>query len=54
MKLEETIAEVRRLSEPLCKFIRDNYDPYTTIIVKEDFVKIVEDKLGVPINVDEK
>jgi len=41
--------KLRRAAQPLVDFLRDNYDPHTTAVVENDFVRIVRDDLGLPM-----
>lgn len=52
-----TVGEVeiiRELAKPLCEFLKDNYNSSKTIIVNEDFIRIINNLeiLGIPINED--
>ena len=47
----EEIHKIRELARPLCEFLKDNYNSSKTIIVNEDFIRIINNLeiLGIPI-----
>ena len=49
----EKIKELKTICEPLIDFLHKNYDPHTTIIVSEDYIKIVRDEIGIPVEVED-
>lgn len=49
-EFQKRFKELEELARPLAEFIRRNYNPHTTIIVTDEFVKVVIDEMGTPIN----
>ncbi len=45
------LEEIKELSKPLIKFIKENYDPHTVIIIRDDYVQVLREDIGIPINV---
>lgn len=43
------IDEIEKLSEPLVKFMCDNFHPHTQIIIEVDGVHIYEGLAGIPV-----
>lgn len=54
MEIERTIkatdfTALKELSTPLNGWLRKNYNPHTRIIIEWDFVKVVADEAGTPL-----
>ena len=47
--MEEKIKELEQISNPIIEFLKKNYNPYTTIIINQDCVKVVTDEMNMPI-----
>lgn len=43
------IKELTKISEPVINFIKENYNPHTTIIISEDSIKVVTDEMNIPL-----
>lgn len=48
----EIINKLKDISQPIIDFIKENYNPHTTIIVSEDSIKVVTDEIIIPILYD--
>lgn len=46
----EIINKLKEISQPIIDFIKENYNPHTTVIVSEDSIKVVIDEISIPIN----
>ena len=46
---KEQIAEIEKLSEPLVKFMNDNFHPHTIITIETNGVQVYEGMAGIPI-----
>jgi hypothetical protein len=49
-KPEQLMNELQLISAPLIKFLEDNYNPHTRIVIDYDSIKVVTDVLGMPNN----
>jgi len=47
---KEQMTELKVLSAPLIKFLGDNFDPHTSIVVDSGYVRIVSENCGVPVD----
>lgn len=47
--MKEKIKELNKISEPVINFIKENYNPHTTIIISEDSIKVVTDEMNIPL-----
>lgn len=48
--MDEKITELKKISEPVISFIKENYNPlYTTVIINEGSIKVVTDEINIPI-----
>ena len=48
-KMDEKITELKKISEPVISFIKENYNPHTAVIINEDSIKVVTDEINIPI-----
>ena len=46
----EIIEKIVTFSEPLQKILNDVWDPYTTIIIEHDRVRVGRDEISIPLN----
>ena len=46
---KEQIDEIAKLSEPLIKYMNDNFHPHTAIVIETGAVTVVEELAIVPI-----
>lgn len=47
--MEEKIAELSEMAKPVINFIKNNYNPHTTVIINEDSIKVVTDEINIPL-----
>lgn len=47
--MDEKITELKKISEPVISFIKENYNPHTAVIINEDSIKVVTDEINIPI-----
>lgn len=40
--------ELEKLAKPLVDYLRNNYNPHTTIVITDERVVVVEDVMGIP------
>lgn len=40
--------KIKELAAPLVQLIRENYDPYTKIIITDTNIEVVTTELGIP------
>ena len=52
-KDKEKIEELEELSKPLVEYIKKYYDFHTSIIISEDFIRLVRDEIGIPVEIDD-
>lgn len=45
----EKIKKLENISKPILEFIRNNYNPHTTIIINENNIKVVSDEISIPV-----
>lgn len=48
----EKIKELQEISKPILEFLKNNYNPHTTVIISEDGIKVVSDEINIPIRYD--
>ena len=47
--MKEKIKELTKISEPVINFIKENYNPHTTIIISEESIEVVTDEMNIPL-----
>lgn len=47
---KEILNKLRKISQPIIDFIKENYNPHTTVIISEDSIKVVADEIHIPNN----
>lgn len=47
--MEEKIVELKKIAKPVINFIKNNYNPHTTVIINEDSIKVVTDEINIPL-----
>lgn len=50
--MEEKIKYLKEISKPIIEFLKENYNPHTTIIINQDSIKVVSDEINIPILYD--
>lgn len=45
----EKVKKLQQISQPIIDFIKENYNPHTTVIISEDSIKVVIDEISIPI-----
>ena len=48
-KMEEKIKELKKIANPIINYIKENYNPHTTVIIGEDSIKVVTDEISIPL-----
>ena len=43
------LKELEQITKPLIDFIRENYNPHTSIVINEDSIKVVTDEINIPL-----
>lgn len=49
---EQTMDEIRKLSEPLVKYLNENYHPYVKIEISNSAISVFEKTTHIPIEFD--
>ena len=47
--MKEKIVELNKIAKPVINFIKNNYNPHTTVIINEDSIKVVTDEINIPL-----
>lgn len=45
----EKLSELEQISKPLIDFIKENYNPHTSVVINEDSIKVVTDEINIPL-----
>lgn len=46
----EKQKEIEKITRPIIEYIKNNYNPHTTVIINENCIKVVADEISIPIN----
>ena len=49
VKANTDFDTLEKLALPLYEWLQDNYDPHTSIVIDSGFIRIVQDKCGMPL-----
>lgn len=44
----EKIKELEEISKPILEFVKKNYNLHTTVVISEDYIKVVSDEISIP------
>lgn len=47
--MEEKTEKLSKIAKPVISFIKENYNPHTTVIINEDCIKVVTDEINIPL-----
>ena len=45
----EELKKIEQIAKPLIDFIKQNYNPHTSIVINEDSIKVVTDEINIPL-----
>ncbi|MFR7544577.1 MAG: hypothetical protein ACLUWN_01320 [Clostridia bacterium] len=45
----EELKKIKQIAKPLIDFIKQNYNPHTSIVINEDSIKVVTDEINIPL-----
>ena len=45
----EELKKIELIARPLIDFIKQNYNPHTSIVINEDSIKVVTDEINIPL-----
>lgn len=45
----EELKKIEPIAKPLIDFIKQNYNPHTSIVINEDSIKVVTDEINIPL-----
>lgn len=46
--MEDKIEKLEQIAKPLVDFIKENYNPHTSIVINENCIKVVSDEINIP------
>lgn len=49
---EVAIKNLEKLCKPISDYLKNNYDPYTSIVITDSQIKLVSGKIGIPVKRD--
>lgn len=50
---KEKLEKLTKLSKPLIEYIKKYFDFHTSIIISDDYIRVVRDEIGIPIEIDD-
>ncbi|MEG0133818.1 MAG: hypothetical protein RR782_06800 [Clostridium sp.] len=49
MNRKDEIKILKNICSPVVDYLKENYDPYCTVIITDYQIKLVRDEIGIPI-----
>jgi hypothetical protein len=49
----EEINSLKELCKPVVDYLKNSYNPHCTVIITDVEIKLVEDKIGIPMRSDD-
>jgi hypothetical protein len=49
---QSKIDKLEELCKPISDYLRENYDPYYSVVITDDSIRLTQDQIGIPVNVD--
>jgi hypothetical protein len=49
--MKEAIKELEVLCKPVADFLKEGYDPYVTVIITANQIRLVKDEIGIQLKV---
>lgn len=43
------IMELEEIAKPIVKYLKNNYNPHTSLIIDCNSIRLIEDKISIPI-----
>jgi DNA-binding XRE family transcriptional regulator len=43
--------EFEEVCKPVVKYLKENYDPHCTVVITDNYIKLVRDEMGIPIEI---
>jgi hypothetical protein len=47
--MPKEVQLLQDICKPVSDYLKENYDPHTTIIITDSIIKLVKDEIGIPI-----
>lgn len=47
--MNETMKQLEELCKPVADFLKEGYDPYVTVVITAEQIKLVRDEIGIPV-----
>ena len=52
-EIDDKMTTLRELAKPLMDWLMENYDLHCQIIIEPGFVKVVQEQMGVPFEIED-
>lgn len=53
VSIQEKIESLEKLCKPIARHLKEYYDPHCTVVITDDYIKLVEDTIGIPVRSDD-
>ncbi|AKA68499.1 hypothetical protein [Clostridium scatologenes] len=53
MNNNKAMESLKKICTPVCDYLKDNYNPHCTVIITDNEIKLVEDKICIPVRSDD-
>lgn len=53
VSVQAKIKALQNLCKPVAEHLKEHYDPHCTVVITDDYIKLVEDTIGIPVRSDD-
>ncbi|CUQ55438.1 Uncharacterised protein [Clostridium paraputrificum] len=49
MDNKQSIEQLKEICKPIVEWLKENYGPYYTVVIKDEHIRLVRDEVGISI-----
>ena len=53
MSKNKAIKSLEEVCKPVVDYLKNNYHPHCTVVITDSEIRLVEDKIGIPVRSDD-
>jgi hypothetical protein len=47
--MNKEIESLKNVCKPVLEYLKKNYNPHCSLIITDTYIRLVEDKIGIPV-----
>ncbi|MCH3962954.1 MAG: hypothetical protein LKE46_01650 [Clostridium sp.] len=47
--MNKGIKSLEKICKPVVDYLKDNYNPHCAVVITDNQIRLVEDKIGIPV-----